>query len=322
MKTSELSRAAPARPPLELSRWWIYQRERFPVFGHGPLILAFSSSAVCFSRLLRRDAAWPTWPSLLVAFVTCLLFFLGLRIADEFKDFEEDAMYRPYRPVPRGLVTLRELGWVGAAAAAVQLGFAVWLAPALVIVLLIGWAYLALMSKEFFARAWLKARPITYLWTHMFIMPIVDLYATACDWVPAGLALPPRGLSWFLAASFFNGIVIEFGRKIRAPADEETGVQTYSFLWGRRTAVMAWLAMMAATAGCATMAARNIAFAPQVAVTLSAVFFIGSVVATGFLRSPVPGSGKRFELVAGLWTLALYLSLGVVPLACRLLTQS
>jgi hypothetical protein len=27
----------------------------------------------------------------------------------------------------------------------------------------------------FCVRDWLKARPITYLWTHMLIMPLVDL---------------------------------------------------------------------------------------------------------------------------------------------------
>ena len=41
-----------------------------------------------------------------MAVVTSFLSFLQLRIADEFKDFDEDSRYRPYRPVPRGLVTL------------------------------------------------------------------------------------------------------------------------------------------------------------------------------------------------------------------------
>ena len=128
---------APARPA---GRWWVYQRERFPLFAHGPLVLAFSSSAVCFSHLLRGQNNWPALASVVVAFATCLLFFLGLRIADEFKDIEEDTRYRPYRPVPRGLVTLRELGWVGAAVAVIQLALALWLAPGLSLILLAAWA--------------------------------------------------------------------------------------------------------------------------------------------------------------------------------------
>jgi 4-hydroxybenzoate polyprenyltransferase len=303
--------------PGPLRRGWIYQRERFPLLAHGPLILAFSFSAACFSRQLRGGHAWPAPSSLAVAFLTCLLFFLGLRIADEFKDQEDDARYRPYRPVPRGLVTLRQLGWVGAGAGLIQFALALWLAPPLLVLLLAGWAYLALMSVEFFARQWLKARPITYLWSHMFIMPLVDLYATACDWVPAGLRLPPPGLPWFLVASFFNGVVVELGRKIRAPTEEETGVQTYSFLWGRRRAVLAWLAMMSTTGGCAALAAARIQFVRPVAAATGTVLLLSAVAGAGFLRHPNPGTGKRFELLSGLWTLVLYLSLGPVPLAWR-----
>ena len=96
-----------------LKRWWVYQRERFPLLGHGPLIAAFSFSALSFSTMLRGERQWPSPAAFLVAFATCFLFFLQLRLADEFKDFEEDSRYRPYRPVPRGLVTLRELAWVG-----------------------------------------------------------------------------------------------------------------------------------------------------------------------------------------------------------------
>ena len=317
MNTQELPQAKAESG--QTLRWWTYQKERFPLLAHGPLVLAFSSSAVCFSHLLRGENSWPDWRGLVVAFVTCLLFFLGLRIADEFKDFEEDSRYRPYRPVPRGLVKLRELGWIGVGAAVIQLALAVWLAPFLIIVLLAGWAYLALMSHEFFAREWLKARPITYLWTHMFIMPIVDLYATACDWVPAGLKLPPNGLIWFLVASFFNGIVIEIGRKIRSPADEETGVQTYSILWGRRAAVAAWLGVMTATATCAVLAASKINFALPVAVATGTVLALAAITAVAFLRDTRPGRGKRFEVLAGVWTLVLYLSLGLAPLALRVL---
>jgi len=58
------------------------------------------------------------------AFATVLLFFLQLRIADEFKDYEEDRRCRPHRPVPRGLVSLGELKAVAGAAAVVQAALA------------------------------------------------------------------------------------------------------------------------------------------------------------------------------------------------------
>jgi 4-hydroxybenzoate polyprenyltransferase len=296
-------------------RWWTYQRERFPVFAHGPLIAAFSASAVSYSALLRGETTLPG-AGTLVAFATAFLFFLQLRIADEFKDHEEDVRYRPYRPVPRGLVSLRELGWVGVAAGLLQLVLALAVKPALALILLLVWVYLALMSVEFFVPAWLKARPITYMWTHMLIMPMIDFYATACDWLVRGAPLPD-GLFWFLLVSFFNGIVIEIGRKTRAPADEETGVETYSALWGRAGAVRAWLGAMALCAACALMAAQAIDFLLPAAAVLAALALAAAWSGLRFVRAAGPGAGRRLEALSGVWTLSMYLIVGVVPLGIR-----
>ena len=36
-----------------------------------------------------------------------------------------------------------------------------------------------------------------------------------------------------------------------------------------------------------------------------------------YQREPQAGYGKRFEIVSGVWTLSMYLSVGVVPLLAR-----
>jgi 4-hydroxybenzoate polyprenyltransferase len=302
-----------------LERWWVYQRERFPVLGHGLLIAAFSFSGLSFAHLLRRAPGLPGPLATAVGFVTCFLFFLQLRIADEHKDFEEDSRYRPYRPVSRGLVTLRELAVVFVSAGAVQLGLALLLEPVLALWLLLVWAYLALMSKEFFVRDWLTKRPITYMWTHMLIMPLIDFYATACDWAPAGEP-PPDALGWFLSVSFCNGLVIEIGRKLRAPEDEEKGVNTYTHLWGRPTAVGAWLGALAATTVCAVLAARQVEFLLPVAVLLGVLLALAGWLAWRFLAAPATGRAKALERMSGVWTLCMYLSLGAVPVCWRWLS--
>src|SRR3954452_8052377 len=93
----------------------------------------------------------------------------------------------------------------------------------------------------------------------MLIMPLIDLYATACDWIAAGSGAPPGlGLLWFLLASFFNGMIVEIGRKIRSPSDEEKGVQTYSAIWGPRAAVLAWFFVMTLTTIFALLAAHAV----------------------------------------------------------------
>ncbi|MCU0777308.1 MAG: UbiA family prenyltransferase [Akkermansiaceae bacterium] len=296
-----------------MSRWWIYQKERFPVFAHGPLIAAFSACAVAFSSMLR-GAAPPQWQSYLTAFGVCLLMFFQLRIADEFKDREEDARWRPYRPVPRGLVKLSELRVVFIIAALLQIALVLAHDFRLLLVLAAAWTYFTLMSVEFFCRDWLKARPVVYLLTHMGIMPLVDFFGTACEWLPRG-ASAPSGLGWFLTASFFNGIVIEIGRKLRQPADEEEGVETYSRLWGKSGGAAVWLAAMSATLGCAAMAAARIGFVLPVLTALGSVLAIALIILPRYLRGQLPG--KRIESLTGLWTLTLYLMLGIVPLWLR-----
>jgi 4-hydroxybenzoate polyprenyltransferase len=299
------------------NRWWIYQRERFPIFAHTPIIVAFSLSAVSYSALLRGATALPGWKPCIVAFSCSFLTFLQLRLADEFKDFEEDSMYRPYRPVPSGLIRLRELAWVWAVCMALQFVLVLWLAPHLLYLLVITWIYLGLMSKEFFAARWLKARPILYMITHMAIMPLADMFTTGCDWVPKGYSRPPRGLFWFILLSFFNGIVLELGRKMRSPMDEEPGVETYSFLWGRRNAVVVWLAMMTTTAALAVAAAKGIQFEVPAAVLLGASVIAAGMLGARFLSAETAGYGKYIETMAGVWSLVLYLSLGIIPIALR-----
>jgi 4-hydroxybenzoate polyprenyltransferase len=301
-----------------LSRWWTYQRERFPIFAHGPLIAAFSFSAVSYSAMLRSPGTFPSLSllAIVVAFGTAFLFFLELRLADEFKDFEEDKRYRPYRPVQRGLVTLRELAVLWVICGMIQLLLALWLDWTIVLLLALVWVYLVLMSKEFFVGHWLKAHPIPYLISHMVILPLVDLYATACDWWNKE-SFNHLLLIWFLMASYFNGVVIEIGRKVRAPTDEETGVNTYTVLWGRPRAALAWVGAMLASGVCATVAAVLIGAASAVGAILGVALLLAALAAWMFVREPITRRAKRIELVSGLWTILMYLSVGAVPLVWR-----
>lgn len=296
-----------------MNRWWIYQKERFPILAHGPLIAAFSACAVAFSSLLR-DAPPPDAQMFFTAFGVCLLMFLQLRIADEFKDAGEDARWRPYRAVPRGLVKLSELRVVFILAGLVQSILVIMLDARLFVVLGVAWLYLGLMCVEFFCRDWLKKRPVVYLLSHMGIMPLVDFFGTACEWLPRTGAAP-GGLAWFLTASFCNGIVIEIGRKLRQPADEEEGVETYSRLWGKSGGAAVWVAAMVCTLLCAVMAAAAIGFTLPVVIALSSVLVLVLAILPSYLRGGL--HGKKIEGVSALWTLTLYLMLGLVPLLCR-----
>lgn len=298
------------------NRWWRYQQERFPLLAHGTLIAVFSLSALGVSRLSGGREGVPGPTELGAAFLSTLLFFLLLRIADEFKDFEDDCRYRPSRPVPRGLVTLRELAVLALISLAIQGGVAVWLHPPLLAFLAGAWLYLGSMTREFFLPAWLRAHPLTYLASHMLIVPLIALYATAFDWLIAGRR-PSAVVAWFLLMSFFNGIVVELGRKLRAPQDEETGVVTYSALWGVRRAVLAWdLAILLAGTSC-LLAAQRLSPLPPMLGLLGLLAIPALVPAGRALVRPEATRGRSFQLASGIWVLGTYLGLWGIPLLVR-----
>ncbi len=293
------------------TRWRIYFSERFPPLQHGVLIAAFVIGAMGYSARLQEHPGFPGLTPILCAFVTTFLFFLQLRVLDEFKDFEDDARWRPYRPVPRGVVTLRALGWLWVIAAVIQLALAAMFTRSLVLMLLAIWAYSGLMAVEFFVRDWLKAHPVAYMASHMVIVPMIALFITAFDWLPHGH--PDSRIGWLLAMSYFGFCVIEIGRKVRAPADEEAGVETYSALWGRRNAVAAWLAVMALTGALAVAASRLVGTSLATLAYALGFLAISLGVAVDFLRDPLPGRGNRLQVLSGLWTLGIFLVPGLAP---------
>jgi 4-hydroxybenzoate polyprenyltransferase len=308
-----------AAPPGFWSRWWTYFRERFPLEQHGGLVAVFALSTLCHSALLRGEPQLPRlWPAI-VAVLSALLFYLLLRVLDEFKDLEDDRRWRPYRAVPRGLVSLRGLAMLGVVAALGQLALALSLTPALVPWLVGVWVYAGLMGVEFFVRPWLRAHPTMYLVSHAVITPLVALYVSAIDWLPGDV---PDGLGWLLATSYLASAVVEIGRKLRAPADEEPGVQTYTALWGRRGGVGVWLALLLTMSLLALGGAARVDASGFVVVVALPLLVVTTVAARGFLREPLPGTGRRFVQHSTLWVIGLYVALGPAPLLVGRWTSS
>jgi 4-hydroxybenzoate polyprenyltransferase len=315
-----VSEASPGSASLA-ERLWIYQAERFPLVKSGLLIAAFGASAVCVSAQLRGSDALPTVHGLIVAVLCLLGFFIQLRVADEHKDLEDDRRWRPERPVPRGLVTLGELRGVAYVAAAAQLALVLSYSPKLLALLLLVWAWMALMSVEFFVPAWLRARPVLYLISHMAVMPLIDLFATACDWLVAGDGRAPAfggGLAAFLALSFTNGTALEIGRKAWSPSDEREGVETYSKLWGFKGAGLGTGAAILVGLALAAVVNTETQAPLFFMALLSAAAGFGAAAIWSYIRVPTSKHAHGVENAAGLWVFAAYVFLGVAPVISRL----
>ena len=302
------------------ARLWAYQAERFPLLKHGVLIAAFGASAVCLSALLRGGA--PNLMAIAVAVLVLFGFFFQLRVADEHKDNADDTKFRPERPVPRGLVKLAELRTAAIAVGVAQIAMTLALDWRLIGPLLLVWAWMAVMTREFFVPAWLKKRPIIYMVSHMAIMPLIDLYATACDWLPAGATLHERfalTLGAFLLLSLVNGSVIEIARKSWAPSSEREGVETYSRLWGAERSGIVVMSLV--LAGLALSAFINVRSDAGVVVLAGLMFvtMFAAWTAIDYAGTPAARQVKQMETGTAVFVLGNYLLLGVIPLLMSML---
>jgi hypothetical protein len=295
-----------------LRRLWIYQTERFPLAKTSVLLVVFTAASISVSANLGGHAL-PAWSAFTTAFLATLIIFFQLRACDEIKDADDDRRYRPERAVPRGLVSLRLVVGLGIAGVPLAALPAAFLSPLLLWPLALVWVWMALMSFEFFAPHWLKARPFLYLVSHMAIMPLIDLFVTACEWLPRAGA-PPAGLWLFLALSFVNGCVLEIGRKLYGRENERPGVETYSALLGPRRAALAWCA-------CAILAYGFLLGVGAAVAALLPVAIVGAVAlaatlacAARYAGKPDGGTQKMVDAMAGLWVLVCYGAAGFAPL--------
>lgn len=301
-----------------LKRLRLYLRERFPVLGNGVLVASFSFSAIAYSRICRQAEGFVPWDRYVAGIITTITLFLLVRIFDEFKDREDDARYRPHLPVPRGLISLRELAVVGGVLFAIQIVINLVFFPKMFVIYGAVIGYLLLMGKEFFIGEWLRKHQFWYVTSHMFIIPFIDIYASGLDWLVEGHSAPD-GLLFFFAVSYCNGIVLEVGRKIRTPEQEADGVLTYSSMHGPVKATLLWLLLLLVTFGWAVGASWFAGYGWSGLLVLSVILLLCSIPAVLFIFKMTVGRSKWIEYASALWTTGMYLTLGGIPMLTQLL---
>tara|TARA_Y100000739_G_scaffold131341_1_gene113180 strand:+ start:429 stop:1361 length:933 start_codon:yes stop_codon:yes gene_type:complete len=301
-----------------IKRFYIYQKERFPFLGYIVLIGVFTFSAASYSRICRGEDGFIDWQNYLVGVITTFSLFFLVRIFDEFKDKEDDAKYRKYLPVPRGLISLKELSKVGLFVGAIQLFVILFFQQEMIVLYSVVMGYLLLMRVEFFVPEWLKKHQLMYIVSHMFIIPLIDVYASGLDWFLEGVDAP-IGLLFFFAVSFMNGIVLEFGRKIKPPESEEEGVLSYTKYFGTKKAVRVWIAVLSVTLILSLITSYYASYGLIAYYFFGIIFLVCLIPAFIFLKSPGTKSAKYIEHASSLWTVFMYLGLGGIPMLSKLI---
>ena len=326
----------------------IYLNERFPLGKNSFFVLIFTLSGYIYTGLLynskiitpilskevnRVSLLWDKeidkvpiiWYKLLHLFIIIFMFFFQLRITDEFKDYEEDLKYRPYRPVQRGIISLKALGKIGIATIIIQIILAHVINPEIIYFMIFVWIYMLLMAKEFFIKKWLTKRILIYALSHVVIMVFITLVIVEATQyiVPKNIfdvfilqryrhnidfALIP-----LFTLNYLNGIVLEIGRKTRRADEEEHGVQTYSKLWGRKKAVIILSLLFVieyffVILGLAHTYEKYFLFSGLI---LLVILIVSIYFMIKFLKKNL--SGKIVETVSGLWIIFSSVSLGLLP---------
>ena len=313
----------------------IYLNERFPLGKNSFFVLIFTLSGYIYTSLLYNSKIMYLFTNgvkigifqykIIALFIIIFMFFFQLRITDEFKDYEEDLKYRAYRPVQRGIISLKTLGKIGIATVIIQIMLAHVIDPEIIYFMIFVWIYMFLMAKEFFIKKWLTKRILIYALSHVVIMVFITLVIVEATQyiVPKNIfdvfilqryrhniyfALIP-----LFALNYLNGIVLEIGRKTRRADEEEHGVQTYSKLWGRKKAVVVLsllfvIEYLLVILGLAHTHEKYFFFG---GLTLLIILIVSIYFMVKFLKKDL--SGKVVETVSGLWIIFSSMCMGLLP---------
>ena len=330
----------------------IYLNERFPLGKNSFFVLIFTLSGYIYTGLLynskiiksilskevnRVPLFWGKeidkvpiiWYKLFPLFIIIFMIFFQLRITDEFKDYEEDLKYRPYRPVQRGIISLKALGKIGIATIIIQIILAHVINSKLIYFMLLVWIYMFLMTKEFFIKNWLTERILIYALSHVVIMIFITLvilkgtgYILESHFLETLYLSLERyeknifiGLIPLFALNYLNGIVLEIGRKTRRANEEEYGVQTYSKLWGRKKAVFILCILYAIEYILVLLGLSNMykEFFMTGTLILTITLVISIYFMIKFLKKDL--TGKIPENISGIWILISSMNMGLIQYA-------
>ena len=316
----------------------IYLNERFPLGKNSLFVMVFTLSGYVYTSLLYNSKVINpffikgvkvsmSFYKVIPLFIVIFMFFLQLRITDEFKDYEEDLKYRAYRPVQRGIISLKALRKIGIATVIIQIIFAHAINPKIIYYMALVWFYMFLMAKEFFIKKWLTKRILIYALSHVVIMAFITLVITKStgyilqDYLSETSFISVsgkeknifEGLIYLFALNYLNGIVLEIGRKTRRADEEEHGVQTYSKLWGRKKAVtvlgvLFFVEYLLVVFGLSHTYREYFLFSglTLLVILLASIYFM-----VKFLRKDL--SGKIVEGVSGLWIIFSSMCMGLLP---------
>lgn len=281
-------------------KWYTYQKERFPVGVYGLYIFCIVFAVFCYCNYMNKVEDIKYW-LLIPMFVFSFLQFLMVRIVDEFKDFEEDSKYRPYRPVPRGLVTLKELKVLFVICFLIQITIALALNVKNIVLLIGFWIFFFLFCKDFFIKKYLDKHILMTVAIDELLVAFLALYISS-------FIHPVNSMMWIiLLVVYLVSWVVEIARKVRCKKDEEKGVKTYTSVLGIGKAVFVlFIVETLLTLLHVNILGKN--HLPWIII----VYTVVDVINILFAEKKTKKYAKLVELIANVFIVIIYLSMGLL----------
>jgi len=307
-----------------LKKWYTYQKERFPVMVFGLYIFSIVFAVFCVCNSCYDDIFLNhpqshlmgvpelhkiEWIKLIPMFIVAFLQFLMVRITDEFKDYEEDCKYRPYRPVPRGLVTLKELKILFIICAILQVVITFIFNRGGLILLALVWAFSGLLSKDFFIKKFIDKHMLFGVFLDELLMPVIALYLSSYIIAPNMCmeTLVFSNLGHILLISYFVSWTVEIARKVRCKEDEEEGVKTYTAVFGIGKAILI-LFILETLLMLLQLKVLGTAYMPWII----GVYVLTNLINLLFVKKKNKKLAKMTELSANIYIIIIYLSMGLL----------
>ncbi len=229
-----------------LIRYLRFVNERFPVVSHLVMVVTFFLGTILmagdYESLFNKELYKVIMSAVVIVFI-----FIHLRILDEIKDYKSDIEAHPDRPLPRGLISVKEAGILVFSIIVIELGLAFLVSINFFIALVMTIFYSLLMFKEFFIGNFLSKRIFLYALTHtpVTLFIIITIFA-----VYNGNIFSINRL-YLSISGILQAFVFEISRKTFIKEMEKKGLASYSGMagFGFSIIVCVILLLSAVTAG-------------------------------------------------------------------------
>lgn len=291
--------------------WIQFTKERFGALSHIITIVVFIAAHILIAKSIHSTSF--SFINALMLLLGVTAFYFKLRLYDEVKDYEFDVIINKTRPLPRGLLSHKDMyrGMLVCILIEIITFSLQGLNASISIILAI--IYSLIMYKEFFIADKIRPYLTTYAIVHTIVTSLLSFAIfsfltglSIIDVVTNTVYLSFALANWLL----FN--IFEFGKKTFATSEERENVDTYSSLFGRTGAV----ALVASQSVLASYLALNLSGANQEIIFggMGLLLAITLILSLRYVFTNKKESAKHYRNFSSVYIVIFYLILIIAHL--------